>query len=118
MNYQKTSEKDITVFTVKLKRATMSESNEFKTLLLEEVESGKKKIIVDMNECEFIDSTFLGVLVTSLKKFSGTEGEIVLVGFDSKAKSIIDITGTSKIFRIFPTVKQALSSLTNNEVVL
>lgn len=117
MNFEKTIEKEITVLTVKLKRATMTEAFEFKSLLLNEIESNRTRIIVDMNECEFIDSTFLGVLVTSLKRLTALEGEIVLVGFNNAAQSIIDITGTSKIFRIFPTVKQAERSLLNKSVV-
>jgi anti-anti-sigma factor len=117
MNFEKTTEKDITVLTVKLKRATMTEAVEFKSLLLNEIQSDKTRIIVDMSECEFIDSTFLGVLVTSLKKLTGSAGDIVLVGFKNTAQSIIDITGTSKIFRIYPTVKQAVSGLLNKEIV-
>ena len=110
MLFQKESVGGISIFTVNLKRATMNEAGELKNLLNEEASKGVKQLIIDMSQCEYVDSTFLGVIVAALKKFTADAGDIRLVGFKSSAQSIIDITGTSRIFKVYPTLKLAVSS--------
>ena len=62
--------KDIVVEIVNLSRATYKEAGEFKKILNEDYEKRYRKLIVDIRQCEFIDSTFLGVLVVALKMWN------------------------------------------------
>ncbi len=110
MSFHKISEEGVSIITVNLKHATTKESGEFKKLVNSEVDNGVKHIIIDMNECEYIDSTFLGVILAAFKKTTAVGGDIRLVGFKASAQSVMDITGTSRIFKIYPSIKQALSS--------
>jgi anti-sigma B factor antagonist len=63
---------------------------QFKEVLLQGIEEGASRIIVDLAKVTFIDSTALGVLV-------------------SGAKRIFEITGLDRIFGIYPTRENALS---------
>jgi len=68
------------IYSVELVRATIKEAEEFKKILTQEIESGTRDLIVDLSFCEFIDSTFLGALVVSLKRLLGVNGSMKLCG--------------------------------------
>ena len=63
---------------VNLTRATLKEAEEFKSHLVSDIKDGWQKIVVDLSECEFIDSTFLGASGRFVKKsnFHGGRCEI------------------------------------------
>jgi anti-anti-sigma factor len=72
--------------------------------------TGWRKIIVDLSECEFIDSTFLGALVVSLKKVTGLGGDLRLVGFQPAVHSMFELTRMYRVFESFKTKDEALKS--------
>ena len=95
---------DVIVITVNLKRATLAEAEEFKQVLINDIQRGFKKIVVDLASCEFIDSTFLGSLVVSLKKLTGLGGDLRLVGFQPSVHSMFELT---RMYRVFETFKSS-----------
>lgn len=101
---------DIVVETVNLQRATMKEAEEFKSVLLEEIKQGRKKIVVDFSQCEFMDSSFLGSLVIAYKEFGHTGGAIKIAGIHSDTEVILEITGTAKIFEQYNDKDEAIKS--------
>ncbi len=101
---------DIIVEVVNLSRATLKEAEEFKQTLTQDIEMGVRKIVVDLTECEFIDSTFLGALVVSLKKITGLGGDLRLVGFQPAVHSMFELTRMYRVFEAFKTKEEALSS--------
>ncbi len=105
---------DVVVECVNLTRATLKEAEEFKKTLTQEIEIGTRKIVVDLTECEFIDSTFLGALVVSLKKISGLGGDLRLVGFQPAVHSMFELTRMYRVFEAFKTKEDAIKSFNQN----
>jgi len=68
MDFIRTEKNGVVLFQVALSRATVKEAKDFKDILMEDINLGKQNIVIDFSSCEFIDSTFLGVIVTSQKK--------------------------------------------------
>jgi anti-anti-sigma factor len=101
---------DVIVLTVNLKRATLVEAEEFKEVLVKEIQRGFKKIVVDHSTCEFIDSTFLGSLVVSLKKLTGLGGDLRLVGFQPAVHSMFELTRMYRVFESFKSSDEAVQS--------
>lgn len=101
---------DVVVQKVNLSRATLKEAEEFKNTLIENVGVGKKKIVVDLEECEFIDSTFLGVLVVSMKKITALGGEMRLVGLQPQVRSMFELTRMYRVIEVFETKEEAVAS--------
>ncbi len=101
---------DVIVECVNLTRATLKEAEEFKKTLTQEIEMGTLKIVVDLTECEFIDSTFLGALVVSLKKITGLGGDLRLVGFQPAVHSMFELTRMYRVFESFKTKEDAINS--------
>jgi anti-anti-sigma factor len=101
---------DIIVLSVNLKRATLVEAEEFKEVLVNDIQRGFKKIVVDLSTCEFIDSTFLGSLVVSLKKLTGLGGDLRLVGFQPAVHSMFELTRMYRVFESFKSTDEAVKS--------
>jgi anti-anti-sigma factor len=110
MDFIKESFGDVVVESVNLSRATLKEAEEFKKVLSQEIEQGAKKLIVDLSECEFIDSTFLGALVVSLKKVTALGGDLRLIGFQPSVHSMFELTRMYRVFEAFPTKQAAVES--------
>lgn len=110
MDFIREKHGEIIVEVVNLTRATLKEAEEFKQTLAQDIEMGARKIVVDLNECEFIDSTFLGALVVSLKKITNLGGDLRLVGFQPAVHSMFELTRMYRVFEAFKTKEDALKS--------
>ena len=84
---------------------------EFKQQLLEVIEQGGKDVVVDLTNTTFIDSTTLGVLVGGVKRLRTNDGRLSLVCSDRNITKIFEITGLDKVFEIYATREDAISSL-------
>lgn len=74
------------------------------------VDGGSRRVVVDMTAVDFLDSTGLGVLVEGLKRARTHEGDLLLVATQEKILKIFDITGLNKAFQIHGTVDDAVGS--------
>jgi len=101
---------DVIVEVVTLIRATLKEAETFKIRLQEAAAEGFRKIVVDLSECEFIDSTFLGALVVSLKKITVLGGDLRLVGFQPAVHSMFELTRMYRVFESYETKEEAINS--------
>jgi len=101
---------NICLITVNISRATLKEAEKFKSLLLEKIQMGIKNVIVDLSQCEFIDSTFLGSLVVSLKKTTSNGGDLRLIGFQPGVETMFELTRMYRVFESFKTKEEAVNS--------
>ena len=84
---------------------------EFKQQLLDVIGQGAKDVVVDFSDTTFIDSTTLGVLVGGVKRLRTNDGQLSLVCSDRNITKIFEITGLDKVFEIYATRDEAISSL-------
>lgn len=95
---------------VNIERATLKEAEEFKRVLLKDIQDGCRSLVVDLSKCEFIDSTFLGSLVVSLKKITSSGGDLKLVGFQPAVHAMLELTRMFRVFETFSSVEDAVNS--------
>ncbi len=76
---------------------------------LHEALTERTKIVVDLAELRFLDSTGLGVLVGALKRVKAHDGSLSLVCTEDKILKIFKITGLTKVFPIHDSVDAATS---------
>lgn len=69
-------------------------------------EQGTDRIVLDLSELSFMDSTGLGVLVAGLKRLKSRDGELVLAGMQDPVKKILQVTGLDKVFDMRPSVAE------------
>ncbi|MBU2585572.1 MAG: STAS domain-containing protein [Bacteroidetes bacterium] len=110
VNFTENKAQDIYIIGVKLTRTSIYMANEFKDFLNKAIEKREKKILVDFLECDYIDSTFLGVLVVTLKKLVAVGGSIRLVISNPNVKSSLELTRMNKIFKVYDDLQTAISS--------
>ena|SRR3989338_2935565 len=68
-----------------------------------------KKLVVDLEKVNYIDSSGLATLVEILKKTKGQGGNLGLAGMSEKVKSLFEITKLDKLFSIYPNQQEAVS---------
>jgi len=95
---------------VNLERATIKDSENLKKMINQKIDSGYIKVVVDISECEYIDSTFLGVLVSGLKKAANRGGDLKLVGFKPAVQSMFQLTRMFRVFESFTDLQEAVKS--------
>jgi len=76
----------------------------------EQLASQSPYFIFDMQGCEFIDSTGLGMIVACLKSASQAGGDIRLVKLQDKPKMVFEITRAYRIFQFFDDIDTAMDS--------
>jgi len=85
--------------------------------LLNLVDNGNYRLVVDMQGVEFLDSTGLGVLVGGLKRVRAHDGAIDLVCTQGRILRIFRITGLSKVFSIYDSLEAALAGDANGQAL-
>jgi anti-anti-sigma factor len=110
MNFEKEINEDIVIEKVHLKRATYKEAEEFRNFIQSDILAGWHKIIIDMKECEFMDSSFLGVLINALKELKRSSGILALASLNEEMQTLLDITMMSGLFSIYKDKEQAIIS--------
>lgn len=101
---------DIVVEIINIDRATLREADTLKNLINRKIEVGYKKIIIDLSAVEFIDSTFLGIIVNTLKKVARLNGDLKLVGFKPAVRSMFELTRLFRVFESYGDLQEAIRS--------
>lgn len=74
------------------------------------VDKGHTRLIVDVEQVDFLDSTGLGVLVGSLKRVRAEGGSLDIVCTHERILKIFDITGLDKVFGLHTSVDAAIAA--------
>jgi anti-sigma B factor antagonist len=82
---------------------------ELKRELLAAVEQGVRRVVVDLSEATFIDSTTLGVLLSGVKRLRPLDGELAVVCTDRNIRKIFEITLLDRVFSIYDERGEALA---------
>jgi anti-sigma B factor antagonist len=84
---------------------------QFKSNLVGLIERGKTRIVVDLTDAHFIDSTTLGVLVGAMKRIRKGGGKLVVVCPDEDMRRLFDLTGLDHVFSIFDDRRAAIEAV-------
>jgi anti-sigma B factor antagonist len=84
---------------------------ELKQVLAESIEAGRTRVVVDLTETTFLDSTALGVLIGAVKRLRSRDGALAIVNVDENIAKTFEITGLDQIFTILPTREQAVEAV-------
>lgn len=105
---------NIVIEIINTDRATIKEAAELKSAIYEKIEKGYNKIIVDLSKVDFIDSTFLGVIVNALKKVTPVGGDLKLIGFKPAVRAMFELTRLFRVFESYAELQDAIKSFQKN----
>lgn len=62
------------------------------------IQCGNKRLVVDLRECTYLDSTFLGTLASPALKLKKTGGELQVAGASPRVAEAIRTLGLDRLF--------------------
>lgn len=85
-------------------------AGDLRAALLAAVERGTRRLIIDLQAVEFIDSSGLGALVSALKRLKQLDptGDIRLAQVQPPVLAVLEIIRLHRVFPPFPSVDEAL----------
>jgi anti-sigma B factor antagonist len=110
MAFQVTKENDVTVVAVE-GQLIVGNRQELKQKVLEELENGERKFVVDFDQTGYIDSSGLGVLVSLSKKIREQGGELRLASLNEDLRTLFELTKLDTLFKIADSRAEALQGL-------
>jgi anti-sigma B factor antagonist len=81
---------------------------ELKQQVLDRLEKGDRKFVIDFANTGYIDSSGLGVLVSLSKKIREQGGELRLSSLNEDLRTLFELTKLDTLFRIADTKEKAL----------
>lgn len=109
MAFAVSREGDVTVVDVD-GQLIVGNRQELKKKVLDELEQGGRKFLVDFTETGYIDSSGLGVLVSLSKKIREQGGELRLSSLNEDLRTLFELTKLDTLFRIADTRQQGLGA--------
>jgi anti-sigma B factor antagonist len=110
MAFQVTKSGDVLVIDVE-GQLIVGNRQELKQKVLEELEDGERKFVVDFANTGYIDSSGLGVLVSLSKKIREQGGELRLSNLNEDLRTLFELTKLDTLFKIADSRDEALQGL-------
>ena len=86
-------------------RGTMKESSTAMAFVCQSLDGGGTSAVIDLSRCDYLDSTFLGCLVTLHGRYNrGGAGRVRFVADAAKAKQLLGPLGLD---RVLPLVRES-----------
>ncbi len=90
--------------------ANMGHADEFKAELTRLFDAHqRKRLIVNLEHVQYIDSSFLGALVSVLKYVISYKSDIILVGLRKDVHNLFALIRLDKVFKIYENFNEALA---------
>jgi anti-sigma B factor antagonist len=80
----------------------------FEEKILGQIESGERRIVIDLAQLDYVSSSGLRVFLLASKRLSSANGKIALCSLKDQVKEVFDIAGFSSIFSIYGSPDEAL----------
>lgn len=87
-----------------------SNSSAAKQFLVETLEQGSGKMVVDLTDLKFVDSSGLGALIAALKTAQAKGGDVRLCCLSSSVQTIFELTRLNRVFTMFDSADEAVQS--------
>jgi anti-sigma B factor antagonist len=82
---------------------------EFKQRVSAAIDAGARRLVLDLSETTFIDSSSLGVLIGAHRRLRRQDGSLAIVCRDDTIIKTFRVTGLDTVFTIVETLDEALN---------
>lgn len=93
-------------------RLMMANAADARAALKETINRGSGKLILDLADTVFMDSSGLAVLVSSLQAARKKDGDVYIVAMCSTVRALFELTRLHTVFQIFDDEASALQAVT------
>ncbi|HUX34932.1 MAG TPA: STAS domain-containing protein [Gemmatimonadaceae bacterium] len=109
MSFTITKQGDISVVEID-GQLIVANRQDLKQMMLDALDGGARKLLVDFTKTGYIDSSGLGVLVSLSKKIREQGGELRLAALNDDLRTLFELTKLDTLFQIADSREQALAS--------
>ena len=93
----------------------LSTANALREQLLDLVAAGSVDVVLDLNNVDFIDSTGLGAMIATRRKFQVEGGLLVVVCSVPLVLRLLRLTSLDKVLPVHPDLESALACFAARE---
>lgn len=105
-----TSQPDPIVVEVTGPRIRLEENEAIREQLLSHIGQGHTRLVLDFKDVEFVDSSFLGLLIIVLKRATAAGGDIRICCLQPPLQNIFDLMRLNRLFQIHESREKAVAS--------
>lgn len=98
------------VLFIKEERIDAHNSGELKEYILHMIEQGEVKVIVQLEQVRFIDSSGLGALLSGYKNAAAKSGKLALACCKQQVLSMFELTRLNRVFEIYADLNEAFDN--------
>ena len=92
-------------------RITLGEgAGTFREKIGELISDGRKKILLNLGEVSYIDSSGIGEMVSGFTSVTNNGGQLKLVGLSKRVKDLLQITKLNTVFEAYDDEAEAVRS--------
>jgi anti-anti-sigma factor len=106
---------ETTLIKVNLERAVIEYAESFKSFFNIEQTLNNNDYIIDLSNALFIDSTFLGAIIYSIKLANSRGADLCIIVDLNKVKILSHLKNLSSVMKIYPSVEEAMKQLKKTE---
>jgi anti-sigma B factor antagonist len=110
MKYELSESGEISILKLQEARLIYENLDPIQEQFISLVESGKRKIIIDLSEVEYIDSFAVGFIMDMYRRLSIKDGALRLSGLQARVKKILTITRVDNVIDIHPRIEDAVAA--------
>lgn len=87
-------------------------SSEVETEINKLIDQGKKKLVISLNEVEYLSSSGLRIFIAILRRLNEVKGQLRLIKLNETALKIFKIVELIDMFDIYDSEEEAINSFT------
>ena len=94
-------------------RLMMADSSEARSRLKRIIKQGSARLILDLSDMEFIDSSGLAALVNSMQTARKKNGDVCLMRMNETVRTLFELTQLLNVFEVFDDEATAIAALSH-----
>ncbi|MCX7883250.1 MAG: STAS domain-containing protein [Brevinematales bacterium] len=100
---------DVVIFDIK-GEIDLYNAPEIKEKIKDEINKGKVNIIINLDKVSYIDSSGIGVLISSLSNLKKVGGAMKLINVYASVRKVFELTKLTSFFEIYDSEADALAA--------
>ncbi|BAV10238.1 anti-sigma B factor antagonist [Filimonas lacunae] len=93
--------------TIQIAEAGLNNAEAFKTAITQLLDAGEKHMVISFEKVTYIDSSFLGALVSCLKYAIAKQADIALISLQKDIYNLMHLIRIDKVFSIYNSFDEA-----------
>jgi anti-sigma B factor antagonist len=110
MRYSISERYKTTVITFKGKVMGGPDASDYMDDIKSLIDQGKTNVVADLSKVNFMNSSGLGILITSLTSLRNAGGDLKICGASDRIESLLIVTKLITVFKHYKTLDEAVAA--------